>query len=160
MPLGVIQYPAYQLFVVLLAGIVALSVWLFLQYTDLGIIIRAATENRDMVKALGINVDRVYTLVFAIGVGIAGIAGAAHAPMTSLFPEMGVNIIIQSFVVVIGGLNNFRGSVVAGILVGEVSALTYLVSPALTDIVIFILMVVVLIIRPQVLSGIATGGVE
>lgn len=139
----------------------ALSVWLFLQYTDLGIIIRAATENRDMVKALGINVDRVYTLVFAIGVGIAGIAGAAHAPMIGLFPEMGINIIIQSFVVVvIGGLNNFRGSVVAGILVGEVSALTYLVSPALTDIVIFILMVVVLIIRPQGLSGIATGGVE
>jgi branched-subunit amino acid ABC-type transport system permease component len=160
-PLVIIEYPAYRLFVVLLAAVVALAVWLFLQRTDLGIIIRAATENRDMVKSLGINVQRVYTIVFAVGVGIAGLAGTAHAPMVSLYPEMGVNVIVQSFVVVvIGGLNNFRGSIVAGILVGEVSALTYLVSPALTDVVIFLLMAVVLLVRPQGLAGIASGGVE
>jgi branched-chain amino acid transport system permease protein len=114
-----------------------------------------------MVKALGIDVQRVYTIVFAVGVGIAGLAGTVHAPMVSLFPEMGVEVIVQSFVVVvIGGLNDFKGSIIAGILVGEVSALSYLISPILTDVVIFLLMAAFLLIRPQGIAGVATGGVE
>ena len=160
-PLGIVQYPAYRLFVVLLASVVAMAVWLFLQRTNIGMIIRAATENRNMVKALGIDVQRVYTIVFAVGVGIAGLAGTVHAPMVSLFPEMGVEVIVQSFVVVvIGGLNDFKGSIIAGILVGEVSALSYLISPILTDVVIFLLMAAFLLIRPQGIAGVATGGVE
>lgn len=158
--LGVVNYPVYRLLVVVLAAILSLLIWFFIDRTDIGAIVRAATENREMVKALGIDIDRVYTLVFAVGAALAGIAGLMHAPMVSLYPEMGATILIESFVVVvIGGLNQFRGAVVAGILVGEVRALTFLVSPGATDIIVFILMAVVLLVRPQGLLG-TTGGVE
>ncbi|MFB6131512.1 MAG: branched-chain amino acid ABC transporter permease [Salinigranum sp.] len=158
--LGVIDYPGYRLFVVAMTAVIAAAVWLFLHYTDLGMIVRAATENRDMVKVQGINITHIYTLVFAIGTAIAGLAGVLHAPLVSVYPEMGVSIIVQSFVVVvIGGLNSFRGSVAAGVLVGEVRSLTYLIEPQAVDIVIFVLMAVVLLVRPQGLMG-AIGGVD
>lgn len=158
--LGVVNYPFYRLFVILVAGALSLLLWLFLTRTDIGAIVRAATENRDMVKVLGIDIDRVYTFVFALGAALAGIAGLMHAPLVSLYPEMGGTILIESFVVVvIGGLNQFRGAVVAGILVGEVRALTFLVSPGATDVVVFVLMAVVLLVRPRGLLG-TVGGVE
>jgi branched-chain amino acid transport system permease protein len=160
-PLGLVDYPAYRLFVIAMAGIVALAVWLFLQLTSTGMIVRAATENRDMVKALGIDIDRIYTLVFALGVGIAGLAGILHAPMISIYPEMGTAIIVQSFVVVvIGGLNSFRGSIVAAVLVGIASSLSYLVWPAATEVAIFVVMVLFLLVRPQGIYGQSLGGLE
>lgn len=159
--LGIVDYPAYRLFVVVMTGLIAGGVWLFLHYTDLGMIVRAATENRDMVKVQGINITRIYTLVFALGTGIAGLAGLLHAPLISVYPEMGVSILVQSFVVVvIGGLNSFRGSIVAGIVVGEASALSFLIWPPATDVVVFLVMAVFLILRPQGIFGEATGGLE
>lgn len=159
--LGVVNYPAYRLFVVGVTALVAGGVWLFLHYTDLGMIVRAATENRDMVKAQGINITNIYTLVFAIGTGIAGLAGVLHAPLISVYPEMGVPIIVQSFVVVvIGGLNSFRGSIVAGLIVGEASALSFLIWPPMTDVVVFLVMAAFLILRPQGIFGDPTGGLE
>lgn len=159
-PLGIVNYPAYRLFVIIIAAVVSLAIWLFIDRTDIGAIVRAATENRDMVKSLGIDIDRVYTLVFVVGAALAGIAGLMHAPMVSLYPEMGGNILIESFVVVvIGGLNQFRGAILAGILVGEVRALTFLIAPEATSIVIFVLMAVVLLVRPRGLLG-TVGGVE
>jgi len=160
-PLLVVDYPAYRLFVIGMAALVAIAVWLFLRLTSTGMVVRAATENRDMVKALGIDIDRVYTMVFALGVGIAGLAGILHAPMISIYPEMGTSIIIQSFVVVvIGGLNSFRGSIVAAVLVGLASALSYLVWPAATDVAIFVLMAVFLLVRPEGIYGKSLGGLE
>ena len=159
--LGIINYPAYRLFVIGMAVVVSIAVWLFLQRTDVGMVIRAATENRDMVKALGIDIDRVYTLVFALGVGIAGLAGILHAPMISVYPEVGTTIVVQSFVVVvIGGLNSFRGSIIAAVLVGEASALSYLIWPPMTDVAIFIVMALFLILRPQGIFGKSLGGLE
>jgi len=160
-PLLVVDYPAYRLFVIGIAGLVALAVWLFLQLTSTGMVVRAATENRDMVKALGIDIDRVYTTVFALGVGLAGLAGILHAPMISIYPEMGTTIIIQSFVVVvIGGLSSFRGSIFAAVLVGLASALSYLVWPAATDVAIFVPIALFLLVRPQGLFGKSLGGLE
>lgn len=160
-PLVIVDYPSYRLFVVGVAAITMIALWLFLQKTLVGVIVRAAAENMDMVRSLGINVERVYTIVFAIGVGVAALAGVVHAPITSIFPEMGSRIIIESFVVVvIGGLNSFKGSIIAGILVGVTSTMTFLVWPAATDAVIFLLMIIVLLIRPQGLMGLAGGGVE
>ena len=159
--LGFVTYPSYRLFVVGMTALTALGVWVFLNYTDVGIIIRGATENRDMVKALGIDIGWIYTLVFALGIAIAGIGGVLHAPLVSVYPEMGVPIIIQSFVVVvIGGLNSFRGSIVAGIIVGEASTLTYLVWPAAVDVVVFLVMAVFLVLRPEGLLGRELGGLE
>lgn len=160
-PLAIVNYPAYRLFVIVMAGGVALAVWLFLQMTDTGMVVRAATENRDMVKALGVDIDRVYTTVFAIGVGIAGLAGILHAPLISIYPEMGTTIIIQSFVVVvIGGLNSFRGSIVAAVLVGMASSMSYLIWPSMTDVAIFIVMALFLLVRPQGIYGRTLGGLE
>lgn len=159
-PLGVVNYPAYRLFVIVVAAVLSGGIWLFIDRTDIGAIVRAATENRDMVKALGIDIDRVYTLVFTVGAALAGLAGLMHAPMVSLYPEMGGTVLIESFVVVvIGGLNQFRGAIIAGILVGEVRALTFLISPEATNIVIFLLMAIVLLVRPRGLLG-TEGGVE
>lgn len=160
-PLVLVDYPAYRLFVIGMAALVAVAVWLFLQLTATGMVIRAATENRDMVKALGIDIDRVYTLVFALGVGIAGLAGILQAPLISIYPEMGTTIIVQSFVVVvIGGLNSFRGSIIAAILVGVASALSYLIWPAAIDVSIFVVMVLFLLLRPQGIYGKSLGGLE
>lgn len=159
--LGILNYPVYRLAVIVMTAVISIGIWLFLQRTNLGIVIRAATENRDMVRALGINISTVYTLVFGLGVGIAGIAGLLHAPLVSVYPEMGVNILIESFVVVvIGGLNSFKGAVFAGFLVGITSSLSFLIWPPMTDVVIFLLMAVFLIFRPQGMFGQEFGGVE
>lgn len=159
--LGILNYPVYRLAVIVITAVIAIGIWLFLQRTNLGIVIRAATENRNMVRALGINISTVYTLVFGLGVGIAGIAGLLHAPLVSVYPEMGVNVLVESFVVVvIGGLNSFKGAIFAGLLVGITSSLSFLIWPPMTDVVIFMLMAVFLIFRPQGMFGQEFGGVE
>lgn len=158
--LGITNFPAYRLFVAIFMLLVGGLVWVFLNKTELGMIVRAATENRTIVKVLGININRIYTIVFVIGTAIAGLAGLLHAPMINIYPEMGTEILIISFVVVvIGGLNSFKGSIVAGILVGVVSSLSFLVWPALTNIIIFVFMAVFLLLRPQGLFGQEVGGI-
>jgi branched-subunit amino acid ABC-type transport system permease component len=159
--LGGITYPIYRLFIMVIMFLIAGTVWIFLQKTNIGITVRAATENRDMVKSLGINIKNINTMVFAIGIALAGLSGVLHAPLVNVFPEMGHTIIIQAFVVVvIGGLTSFRGSIVAGLLVGVVSQLSFLVWPAITQIIVFVFMAVILLLKPEGLLGSETGGIE
>lgn len=159
--LGFTTYPTYRLFVVLMMFLIAGLVWIFLNHTDIGVVIRAATENRTMVKVLGIDINRIYTLVFALGTGLAALAGLLHGPMVNVYPEMGIDILIVSFVVVVvGGLNSFKGSIIAGILIGVISNMTYLFWPFMTNIIIFVFMGVFLLFRPHGLFGQEMGGIE
>jgi len=152
--LGFMHFSIYRLFVVSVCIGLAILVWLLLKKTSLGMTVRAAVDKRDMVRALGINVSAVFTLVFGIGVALAGLGGALAAPLFSVFPEMGLQILIESFVVVvIGGMGSFKGSIVAGIIVGEIMALTTLWYPEMSQVAVYVFMAVFLLTRPQGLFG-------
>jgi branched-chain amino acid transport system permease protein len=152
--LGFTFFPAYRLFVIGLAVVVTLGVILFLERTDAGLIIRAATQDRDMVGALGVDSARFLGLTFALGIGLAGLAGIVAGPIVGIFPEMGTEVLIESFVVVVvGGLGSLRGAIAGGFLIGLVIALTTLVAPAMSHLSIFLLMALVLLLRPQGLLG-------
>ena len=152
--LGFSHFSVYRIFVVSVCIGLAILVWLLLKKTSVGMTVRAAVDKRDMVKALGINVSAVFTLVFGIGVALAGLAGALAAPFIAVFPEMGLQILIESFVVVvIGGMGSFRGSIVAGIIVGEIMALTTLWYPEMSQVAVYLFMAVFLLTRPQGLFG-------
>jgi branched-subunit amino acid ABC-type transport system permease component len=151
---GPITYPAYRL--IFAAGIILVvsAVWLFLQRTDFGLIVRAGIRDRIMVQLLGGNVKRASTIIFALGAALAGLAGAAASPIYSVDPQTGFNFLVPSFVVVvIGGLGSFWGAVIAGILIGELQSLATLWLPQASDVVIYIAMALVLLIRPQGLLG-------
>lgn len=151
---GLFTFPKYRLMVVFVVGLIVVALYLFLERTDLGLIIRAGTQNRQMVDALGIDVSRMFLIVFGIGAALAGIAGALIGPIRGVYPTLGIDLLILSFVVVvIGGVGSFRGSVVAGLLVGEVSVLTGVVYSPASRIVIFLAMAVILLIRPRGLFG-------
>ena len=152
--LGFTQYPAYRL--LFAVGIVAivLLVWFFIERTDFGLIVRAGIRDRTMVQLLGGNVRLASTVIFALGAGIAGLVGAAASPIYSVDPNTGFSFLVPSFVVVvIGGLGSFWGAVVGGLIVGELQSLTTLVFPAASDVVIYIAMALVLIVRPSGLFG-------
>lgn len=152
--LGFTYFSVYRIFVVGVCIGLAILVWLFLKKTSVGMTVRAAVDKRDMVKALGINVSAVFTLVFGIGVALAGLAGALAAPLLAVYPEMGVQILVESFVVVvIGGMGSFRGSIVAGILVGEVMALTTIWYPEMSQVAVYVFMAIFLLTRPTGLFG-------
>lgn len=151
---GLFQYPAYRLFVIVVAAIIVVVTYLFLRRTDIGMIIRAGTEDREMVGVVGINISKAFTLVFVIGAAIAGIAGALIAPIQGVHPTLGVDLLVPAFVVVvIGGMGSLRGSLVAGILVGQMITLTGLVYPPASDVIIYVFMAIVLLIRPRGLFG-------
>ena len=152
--LGFAQYPAYRL--AFGAGIVlmVLAVWLFIERTDYGLIVRAGIRDRTMVQLLGGNVRLASTVIFALGAAIAGLVGAAASPIYSVDPNTGFSFLVPSFVViVIGGLGSFWGAVVGGIIVGELQSLTTLIAPAVSDVIIYIAMALVLLVRPQGLFG-------
>ena len=152
--LGFTQYPMYR--VVFAAGIVVtiLAVYFFIERTDYGLIVRAGIRDRTMVKLLGGNVKLASTIIFALGAGLAGLVGAAASPIYSVDPGTGFQFLVPSFVVVvIGGLGSFWGAVLGGIIVGELGSLTTLVFPAAADVVIYVAMAVVLIVRPSGLLG-------
>jgi len=152
--LGIISYPAYRLFVLGLSFGIALAVYLFLKKTHVGIAVRAGIQNREMVQALGINISKIYTLVYCIGIAIAGIAGLAAAPLFGVYPEMGTEVLIPAFVVVvIGGMGSFHGSIIAGILVGQVATLPILWEPRIAQVMIYVFMAIVLLARPAGLFG-------
>jgi branched-subunit amino acid ABC-type transport system permease component len=153
------SFPAYRLFVIGLGAVVAVAVYLFLQRTRYGLVVRAGTDNREMVEASGINVKRAFTIMFTVGAAMAAVGGVAAGPMTSAYPAMGLEMVIEAFVVVvIGGLGSFRGSVVGALLAGLVQAFSNFYLPSLSSIIIFALMVVILLVRPAGLFG--TEGVE
>jgi branched-chain amino acid transport system permease protein len=146
--------PAYLLFVVLVVALVVGGLWLFLQRTNVGLVVRAGIRDHVMIRALGVRFDRYRTLVFALGVAVAGIAGVLTGPITGVYPEMGADILILAFVVVVvGGMGSFWGAVVAGLLIGVVVSLTTLYASVYAGVVPFVLMILVMTFRPRGLLG-------
>ncbi|WP_455277245.1 branched-chain amino acid ABC transporter permease [[Eubacterium] cellulosolvens] len=152
--LGTFTYPIYRIFIIIFTIVLAICIWIFLQKTELGLLIRAGIDDREMTEGLGINLSRVYTITFALGTAIAGISGLVAAPLVLVHPEMGLDIIIKAFIVVIvGGMGSFRGPIISSIILMTISTLTVLFWPPLADIIIFIFMAVFLIIKPTGLFG-------
>lgn len=152
--LGLFDYPAYQVFVLGTAAVVCLGVWLLLTRTRIGTVVRAATERPELTRALGIDTGRWVTPVFGFGVALAALAGVLAAPMRAVNSSMGADLIIAVFaVVVIGGLGSIPGAVVAGFAIGMLQALGNLYVPVLSQTSIFLLMAVVLLVRPAGLFG-------
>jgi branched-chain amino acid transport system permease protein len=152
--LGLFDYPAYQVFVLVVSVVVCMAVWGVLTKTRVGMIVRAATERPELTRSLGIDVNRWVAPVFGFGIALAGLAGVLAAPMRAVNPLMGGDLIITVFaVVVIGGLGSIFGSVAAGFAIGLISALGNLYVPALSQTLVFILMAVVLLWRPAGLFG-------
>jgi branched-chain amino acid transport system permease protein len=152
--LGFMNFPIYRLFVIAVTAAVLLALWLFLEKTNVGLIIRAGSRDALMVRALGLDLNRVWLLVFGIGIAMAGLAGVLAGPMRGVYAEMGVEIIIDSFVVVVvGGMGSLAGAIVAGLIMGEIVSLTTFFAPKLAELVIFIVMAIVLLVRPSGLFG-------
>ncbi len=148
-------FPNYRLFVMLVGGAIIVAVWLLVFRTSLGAVVRAAAYDKDMSASLGIPVSRVYALTFAFGVALAGIAGVLLAPIYSVFPTMGRDFVLIAFsVVIIGGMGSIKGAVLAGLLLTQVQSLSSLfISPVWNDTLLFGIMVLVLMWRPQGLFG-------
>ncbi|HEY2337908.1 MAG TPA: branched-chain amino acid ABC transporter permease [Burkholderiales bacterium] len=152
--LGFMFYPTYRLAVVGICAVALLALFLVLYRTRLGMIVRAGIEDSVMVDSLGINVDRVFMVVFGIGAMAAGFAGIINAPIVSLSPEVGEQILVQTFVVVvIGGVGSFPGAVLGGLIAGEIISLTSMVNPGYAYVMLFAAMVLVLVLRPHGLLG-------
>ena len=152
--LGFMMYPTYRLAVVGIVALALLALFLILYRTRLGLIVRAGIEDSVMVDSLGINVDRVFMLVFGIGSMAAGFAGIVNAPVVSLAPDMGEAILVQTFVVVvIGGVGSFPGAVLGGLIAGEIISITSMINPGYAYVMLFAAMTLVLMVRPHGLLG-------
>jgi branched-chain amino acid transport system permease protein len=152
--IGIGHFPAYRLFLIGATAVLVLALWLFIEKTRFGLIIRAGARDPEIVRVLGIDIARVWLLVFALGIAIAGLSGILAAPTRAVTPEMGIPVLVESFVVtVVGGMGSLAGAVVAGLLVGIVYSLTSLFAPELAEMSIFVLMALVLLVRPQGLFG-------
>lgn len=152
--IGIGYFPLYRLFVLGAAVAVLLGLWLFLEKTSFGLIIRAGARDPQIVRVLGVDVSRVWLVVFGIGTGIAGLAGVLAAPLQGVIPEMGSTILAEAFVVtVVGGMGSIGGAVIAGLLVGVVVSMTSLFAPEMAKVSIFALMAIVLLVRPQGFFG-------
>jgi branched-chain amino acid transport system permease protein len=155
MDLGFTFYPKYRLFVMVTAGLLVLLTWLFLEKTRYGAIMRAGIENKEMVSLLGIDIHWLFTIAFALGAYLAGIAGALTAPIRGLSPGMGVDMLGIAFVVVaLGGLGNLLGAIAAGLLIGVAQAIVAAYWTEASTAVIYAVMAIVLLWRPQGLFGI------
>jgi branched-chain amino acid transport system permease protein len=152
--LGFAMYPKYR---IALMGIIAVALgalWFVLYRTRLGMIVRAGIEDAVMVDSLGINVYRVFMIVFGIGSMAAGFAGIVNAPVVSLTPDVGEAILVQTFVVVvIGGVGSFPGAILGGLIAGEIISLTSMVNPGYAYVMLFAAMTLVLMVRPHGLLG-------
>jgi branched-chain amino acid transport system permease protein len=152
--LGFMFLPNYRAWVIVFSLAVCLCTWFIIEKTKLGSYLRAATENPELVRAFGINVPRMITLTYGFGVGLAALAGVMAAPIYSVNPLMGADLIIVVFaVVVIGGMGSIMGSIVTGFGLGIVEGLTKVFYPEASNTVIFIIMAIVLMFRPAGLFG-------
>jgi branched-chain amino acid transport system permease protein len=152
--LGFMNLPNYRAWVVLASLIVCLVTWFVIEKTRLGAYLRAGTENPKMVEAFGVNVPLMVTLTYGFGVALAGFAGVLAAPILQVSPLMGSNLIIVVFaVVVIGGMGSILGSIVTGLGLGIIEGFTKVFYPELSSTVVFIIMAIVLLIRPAGLFG-------
>ncbi len=151
---GLMSYPWYRLFASAACVLLAVALYLVVNRTRLGMMIRAGASNRDMVRGLGINVTRLYRIVFAGGVALAALAGMIAAPMSSVYPGMGGSVLIVCFVVVvIGGIGSITGALIASLLVGFVDTFGKVFFAELSGMGIYVLMAIILIWRPEGLLG-------
>lgn len=152
--LGATEVHGYRVFILGVTAVLLPALWLLLNKTNLGLVIRAGTSDNMMVQLLGINVARTWTITYALGAALAGFAGVITAPLVAVAPEMGGLILIECFIVtVVGGMGSFVGAVVGGLLIGEVLALTGMLYDVLADVIIYLAMAVVLLVRPRGLFG-------
>jgi branched-chain amino acid transport system permease protein len=152
--LGFMYLPVYRGFVIVAAALICFIVWFTIEKTSLGATLRAATENPMLVQAFGVNVPRLVALTFAAGVGLAGLAGVLAAPLYSVNPNMGSDLINTVFaVVVIGGMGSIGGAILTGFGLGIIQGLTEAFYPPASSVVVFVVMAVVLLARPAGLFG-------
>jgi branched-chain amino acid transport system permease protein len=152
--LGFMYLPIYRGWVVVFSLVVCLATWYLIERTRLGAYLRAATENPTLVRAFGINVPRMITLTYGLGVGLAALAGVLSAPINQVRPLMGADLIIVVFaVVVIGGMGSIMGSIITGFALGVIEGLTKYFYPEASNTVVFVLMVLVLLVKPTGLTG-------
>src|SRR5512132_249413 len=152
--LGFMFLPTYRAWVVVFSLVVCLGTWFVIERTKLGAYLRAATENPTLVQAFGVNVPRMITLTYGFGVALAGLAGVLAAPIYQVNPLMGADLIIVVFaVVVIGGMGSILGSILTGFGLGIIEGLTKVFYPEASNTVIFVIMAIVLMIKPAGLFG-------
>ncbi len=145
-----LSYPVYRLVISGACLVVAAGLYYLIQHTRLGMVIRAGASNREMVQALGIDIKLVYTLVFALGLGLAAFAGMISAPVSTVYPNMGAQILIVSFVVVVvGGIGSVKGTLAASLLIGLADTFGKVVVPEIAGMTVYLLMAVVLLWRPR-----------
>ncbi len=156
MDLGFMFYPTYRIALLGIVAVALLALYVVLYRTRLGMIVRAGIENSIMVDSLGIDVYRVFMLVFGIGAMAAGFAGIVNAPVVSIAPDVGESILVQTFVVVvIGGVGSFPGAVLGGLIAGEIVSVTSMFNPGYSYVMLFAAMTLVLVLRPYGLLGTA-----
>lgn len=148
-------YPVYRLIILGIGTLVLIGIWYVLAKTESGASVRAASQDRSMSWALGINVPKVYTLVFATGAALAGLSGFLMSPIYFVYPTMGIDVILRAFVVVIvGGMGSLIGALVASIMVGEIESLASLwISPTWAETLVFVALIVTMVVRPSGLFG-------
>ena len=152
--LGFLVYPNYRLQVIVIAAITLVAIYLVLYKTRLGLIVRAGIDDSLIVNILGIDVTKTLLAVFVIGAMVAGFSGVIDAPIVAVDPDMGASVLIESFVVVvIGGLGSFSGSILGGIIAGEIISITTIWAPDYAQVMLYLAMALVLILRPQGLFG-------
>ena len=152
--LGFLIYPLYRLEILGISAATLAVLYVVLYRTRLGLIVRAGIADAQMVNVLGINVKRAFLLVFGLGTMAAGYAGVIDSPIESLTPDMGARVLVDSFVVVvIGGVGSFPGAIFGGVIAGEIMSLTSMFDPAYSYVMLFAVMALVLILRPQGLMG-------
>jgi branched-chain amino acid transport system permease protein len=152
--LGEIDVHAYRVFILGVTAVLLPLLWLLLNRTNLGLVIRAGTTDNLMVQLLGINVAQTWTITYALGAALAAFAGVITAPLVAVAPEMGGLVLIECFIVtVVGGMGTFLGVVAGGLLIGEALALTGMLYDVLADVVIYLAMALVLLVRPRGLFG-------
>jgi branched-chain amino acid transport system permease protein len=153
-PLGFMFYPTYRLALLGIVAVALLALYVVLYRTRIGMIVRAGIEDSVMVDSLGIDVYRVFMLVFGIGAMAAGFAGIINAPVVSLAPDVGEMILVQTFVVVvIGGVGSFPGAILGGLIAGEIISITSMFNPGYSYVMLFVAMTLVLVLRPYGLLG-------
>jgi branched-chain amino acid transport system permease protein len=149
-----LSYPVYRLFISGVCLLLALGLYLLIQRTRIGMMIRAGASNRDMAQSLGIDIKFIYTLVFAIGVALAAFAGMINAPLSSVFPNMGGGVLIICFVVVvIGGIGSVKGAMAASLMIGLADTFGQVLVPEVAGMIVYVLMAAVLVWRPAGLFG-------
>ena len=152
--MGFLMYPTYRLQLIGMVTAILVSLYLVLYRTSLGLVVRAGIENPGMVGILGIDVRRTFLAVFAVGCVAVGLAGMLYAPVVAVSPDMGASFMAQSFVVIVlGGLGSFPGAVVGGLIAGEIISLTSAFNSAYSEVMLYGLMALVLVLRPQGLFG-------